>query len=134
MMLESLNNKKTGVFRVFKNFGSFRRTKLQFQSLDLHISYVTICYNTYTMIHEDSKCGIHKSEQIFLGIEKFLRDLIIWRQDRNLPLGSGLSMTTTWTRIEASTTTTAQQGDGVSCGILTCGNATCRVHGLPGFP
>ena len=101
---------------------------------DLHISFVTICYNTCTMIHEDSKCGIHNSERIFLGIEKFLRDHITWRQERNLPQRSGLSITTTWTRIKASPTTTAQQGDGVSCGILTCGNATCRIHGMPGFP
>ena len=101
---------------------------------DLHISYVTVCYNTCTMIHEDSKCGIHKSEQIFRGIEKFFQDNIIWRQEHNLPLRSGLTMTTRWTRIAASTTTTAQQGDGVSCGVLTCGNATCRVHGMPGFP
>ena len=38
----------------------------------LHISYVTICYDTCSMIHEDSKCGIHNLEQIF--------------QARNLPL------------------------------------------------
>ena len=33
-----------------------------------HISYVTICYDTCSMIPENSKCGIHKSEQILLGI------------------------------------------------------------------
>ena len=84
---------------------------------DLHIFYVAIYYDTCTMRHEDSKCRIHDSERIFLGIETFMRDHIIWRQTHDLSL----------CRIEAMLTTTAYQADGV------CGNATCKVHCMPGL-
>ncbi len=100
---------------------------------DTHISFVTIIYGTCTMIHEDSLCGIHNSKRIFQGMAKFFRKHIAWRQERNRPTRTGLTTVTSWHTIEATPTTTAQQGDGISCGILMCGNATCRVQGMPGF-
>ena len=100
---------------------------------DTHISFVTIIYGTCTMIHEDSLCGIHNSKRIFQGMAKFFRNHIAWRRERNRPLRNGLTRVTRWHTIEATPTTTAQQGDGISCGILMCGNATCRVQGMPGF-
>ena len=98
-----------------------------------HISFVTVEYETYTLIHEDSLCGIHNSAQLFDGIEKFFRDHIVYRQLRGLPLRPGFRPETIWTRVEATITTTAQQTDGISCGIKTCGNATCRIQGMAGF-
>jgi hypothetical protein len=100
---------------------------------DTHISFVTVIYGTCTMIHEDSLCGIHNSKRIFQGMAKFFRQHIAWRQERNRSLRNGLTRVTRWHTIEATPTTTAQQGDGISCGILMCGNATCRVQGMPGF-
>ena len=86
------------------------------------------------MRHEDSLCGIHVSDIIFNGLETFLRDHTALRRDLNLPIRNDLREDTIWTRIPASATTTSRQKDGVSCGILTCGNATCRVYNMPGFP
>jgi hypothetical protein len=101
---------------------------------NMHISYVTINYLDHSMRHEDSLCGIHVSDNIFDGLETFLRDHIALRRDHNLPIRNDLREETVWTRIPSSATPTSRQKDGVSCGILTCGNATCRVYNMPGFP
>ena len=94
---------------------------------DGHISIIIVDYAMITLFHDDSCCGLHDSGVFLDGMEKFLRSHLKWRQDHSLPTREGFSEVTQWRKVQATTTTSAQQEDIDSCGIFTCWHATSRV-------
>jgi len=96
-----------------------------------HISYITVDYRTTTMQHDKSWCGLHDSDILLNGMERFISGHQLWRQAHHPPTHLGLSEDTTWTKKWSSRMACPQQEDSISGRLVTCASATLRVLGIP---
>ena len=92
-----------------------------------HISLITCDYASNTIIHDDSIPGYHNGQVLKDILQSFLQEHYQWRI-RYIHPELTCSCPTEWIFQQAQS---PKQEDGISCGVYTLLNATCRVLNLP---